>query len=207
MSFDDFNAYKLITTSYDGTIRCFDLENQQVELLYGDEDNPNLVTTYHKQLDASTFLFSMGSTGKVGVVDRRVSNLKTTKEFKLFAKSSPKTVDIHPVKREMFLCPNNKAECFTYDMRSDKTKEGVKQPLLSFEGHTKALSSAFFSGETGKSIATVAYDDKIRLFCSTAKETEVMPYKSIAHNNQTGRWLTTFKAKVKHSFIETSNQA
>merc|ERR1711974_53101 len=43
-----------------------------------------------------------------------------------------------------------------------------------------------------------AYDNKLRLYDTsedslTAKI--LKPYKSISHNNQTGRWLTTFKAE------------
>jgi hypothetical protein len=65
-----------------------------------------------------------------------------------------------------------------------------------FPGHTRAISSAFYSPVSGKSVVTVAYDNQLRLFKSwSAKEKEVLPYKSVAHNNMTGRWLTTFKAE------------
>ena len=197
MSFDTCDANKLITTSYDGTIRSFDLAAQKVSLVFGLEDDENLCTTYHRQLDANTFLFSMGSWGSIGIVDLRESNKKTSREMQLFNRVSPKTVDIHPIKRDIFLCPNNKGHCATFDMRTGHSKkDGLMPTLLSLEGHTRAISSALFSGNTGKSIATVAYDDKIRFYCSTANEKEVTPYKSVAHNNQTGRWLTTFTAEV-----------
>jgi len=44
----------------------------------------------------------------------------------------------------------------------------------------------------------VAYDNKIRLYDTSddnLKSEMLKPYKSITHNNQTGRWLTTLKAE------------
>ncbi len=68
--------------------------------------------------------------------------------------------------------------------------------LSLYAGHTKSLSSGQFSPVTGKSIVTVAYDNKLRLYKSWSKSaTEILPYKSIDHDNMTGRWLTTFKAE------------
>ena len=65
-------------------------------------------------------------------------------------------------------------------------------PVSSLIGHTKAISSAFFSPQTGHKAVTVAYDNKIRIFdTENLNQKEMKPYKSINHNNQTGRWLTS----------------
>ena len=183
----------MISTSYDGTVRCFDLDAQKVLLIYGDEED-DAYTTYHAQLDAHTFLVTLGSSGNIGVVDIRESNMSMSRMLPVFPRISPKTVDIHPLKRDLFLAPNNKAECAIFDIRSTK-KSGLMNPILKLCGHTKSISSAFFSPVSGKSICTVSYDDRVRLFCSYSNEKEFHPYKSIVHNNQTGRWLTTFKAE------------
>merc|ERR1712062_227746 len=61
-----------------------------------------------------------------------------------------------------------------------------------------AISSAFFSPKTGSRVVTVAYDNKLRLYDTSEDKLTakiLKPYKSISHNNQTGRWLTTFKAE------------
>ena len=66
-------------------------------------------------------------------------------------------------------------------------------------GHTKAISSAFFSSQTGNKAVTVAYDNKIRIFdTENLNQNTMKPYKSITHNNQTGRWLTS-KYRKKNS--------
>ena len=71
--------------------------------------------------------------------------------------------------------------------------------LLSI-GHTKAISSAFFSSQTGNKAVTVAYDNKIRIFdTENLNQNTMKPYKSITHNNQTGRWLTS-KYRKKNSW-------
>lgn len=45
-------------------------------------------------------------------------------------------------------------------------------------------------------MVTVSYDNKIRLFDTSDLKAQILkPYKNVAHNNQTGRWLTTFKAE------------
>ena len=190
MTFNSFNSQQLWTASYDGTVRSFDLDKQQVSLLYGNPDNEDAYVTYISQLDAYTFLVSMGTSGQVGLVDQRVSNVKPSKIMQVFERSSPKTVSVHPTNKNWFVCPNNKAECKLFDIRN-ATAKTVMKSVVSYAGHTKALSSALISPVTGNSLVTVSYDNKVRVF-----ETDTGKLKSsIAHNNQTGRWLTTFKAE------------
>ena len=195
LTFDTYNHNNLVSTSYDGSVRLFDIEKQKVDLLYGTED----YTTYHRQLDAHCYLVALGACGRVGLVDRREQEkMKCSKSFQVFAKSA-KTVDIHPLKRDLFLSHSNSngGTCALFDMRAGGgSPESAMKPVLELGGHTKAVSSAAFSPVTGKSIVTVAYDNKLRLFKSfSAAEKSIMPYKSVAHNTQTGRWLTTFKAE------------
>ena len=71
---------KLISTSYDGTMRGFDIENQISVLYYGLKDEDDGYLTSHCQKDPSTFLVAgrfgrnKYSNGIVGVVDTRTSN-------------------------------------------------------------------------------------------------------------------------------------
>ena len=86
LSFNQYFDTKLISTSYDGTIRSFDLENQVSELLYGAEDDENSYLTYHSQRDPSTFYVSgkyldKHVTAGVGIVDMRLSNKKLAHAF------------------------------------------------------------------------------------------------------------------------------
>jgi hypothetical protein len=63
-------------------------------------------------------MVTFGSSGGVGLVDTRESNLVTSRQWKLFSKGSPKTVSVHPVDKHLMLVPNNKAECSIFDIRS-----------------------------------------------------------------------------------------
>lgn len=158
----------------------------------------------------------MGSnSGKVGLVDTRESNTKCVEMFRVFSDSSAKTVDVHPLRRELFLCPSNRGECAIFDLRAanESGGGGLLKPALEFQGHARSrISCAFFSPETGKNICTVADDNQVvtdqgllqrietlhlfflqlRLYGS---ESGGFPYKSVAHNNETGRSLTAFKAE------------
>ena len=147
--------------------------------------------SYHSQIDQHCFLITLGKSGIVGLVDTRVSNNSTTSSYKVFEKASPKTVSVHPVQTEYFLSPNNKGTCGIFDRRMNKSTK-VMTPVSSLIGHTKAISSAFFSSQTGHKVVTVAYDNKIRIFdTENMNKKETKPYLSINHNNQTGRWLTS----------------
>ena len=196
LTFDAYNHSHLVSTSYDGSVRLFDIEQQKFDLLYGTEDG---YTTFHRQLDAHCYLVTMGSSGVVGLVDTREQDkMRCSKSFQAFAKGA-KTVDIHPLKRDLFMSHSNSngGTCAIFDMRTGggSSKSPLK-PILELGGHTKAVSSATFSPVTGKSVVTVAYDNKLRLFKSfSPAEKSIRPYKTVAHNTQTGRWLTTFKAE------------
>ena len=114
-------------------------------------------------MDASTFLITMGTTGRVGVMDTRVPDTsKPSKVMQVFERTSPKTVSAHPQKRDLFVCPNNKGECKLFDMRAAKAKK-VMDEVQSYKGHTKALSSAMISPVTGASMVTVSYDNKVMI--------------------------------------------
>ena len=73
MNFNLFKTNELLTTSHDGSVRCFDLDSQVVQLLYGraaDQYAGYKPTLYHAQRDSSTILVAMHQ-GRVGVLDTR----------------------------------------------------------------------------------------------------------------------------------------
>eukprot|EP01135_Chromosphaera_perkinsii_P006759 Nk52_evm7s578 gene=Nk52_evmTU7s578 len=259
LTFNSFDTNKLISTSYDGTVRSLDLSSAAsssssgnskcCELIYGEPDeSDNVYTSYHAQVDRSTFLVSMGAGGLVGLIDIRESNLKCAKRFRLFDKPAAKTISVHPRDSNLFLVANNKGAAGVFDLRTapcspaakraptvrsahvhlrrsarvkeeqrevddnedeDKDEKAswstttVMEPVVELKGHTKAISSAFFSPATGKYINTVSYDNKIRIYDyaksspdeNKSERRSIYPTQAITHNNQTGRWLTTFKAE------------
>merc|ERR1711997_1150674 len=197
MTYDTFDSSKLISTSYDGTCRIFDINEKKSSVIYGIPEDDASYTTYHAQVDRDCFLVTLGKSGIVGLIDRRVSHLKPASNFKVYEKCSPKVVSVNPTKTNLFLTPSNKGNCGIYDMRKGG-KSSLMAPLTELIGHSKAISSAFFSPKTGSKVVTVAYDNKLRLYDTSDENLTakiLKPCKSISHNNQTGRWLTTFKAE------------
>ena len=196
LTFDIYNSSKLISTSYDGSVRIFDINAQSSSVLFAYPEDSSNYCTYHCQLTNSTYLVSVGKAG-ICLIDSRQPHDKTAANFNVYEKASPKMVSAHPLKQDYFLAPSSKGDCAIFDRRNPSSGSKLMKPVVNLIGHTKALSSAKFSPLTGSQVVTVAYDNKIRLFDTGSDWTkkELKPIKSINHNNQTGRWLTTFKAE------------
>ncbi len=193
LTFGRHDKNKLFSTSYDGTVRCLDLATGKVALVFGDEAD-EVFTAYHHQLDEGVFVVALGSSGRVGIVDCRESNASFARLLQAYQRpASVKTVDVHPVRRDILLCSNSKGGCHTFDLR--RGGKSQMTPLTELTGHTKAISSAFFCPVGGNVVNTVCYDNKIRLYDINQTGAEIRPSWSVAHNNQTGRWLTTFKTE------------
>ena len=176
------------------TVRIFDIQSQVSSVLFGLDEDDSSYTTYHSQVDQNCYLVTLGRTGEVGLVDTRVSFKSTVESYKIYEKASPKMVSVHPLQNQYFVSPSSKGDCGIYDTRMAKKK--MLTPVSSLMGHTKAISSALFSPQSGNKVVTVSYDNRIRLFdTSNLEEKTKEPIRSINHNNQTGRWLTTFKAE------------
>ena len=107
--------------------------------------------------------------------------------------SSVRTVAVHPTKPELFVCAARYGTCMLFDMRGKNDSKNLIQPLTKLMGHTKSISSAFFSPLTGEKLATVCYDNKIRIYDLKEQKAEKNPSVAFYHNNNTGRWLSTFK--------------
>ena len=105
---------------------------------------------------------------------------------------STKTISVHPIKKELVVA-TSKQTCMLFDIRSVKEVNSRVMPIQEYIGHTRAISSAFLSPLTGEKLATVAYDNKIRFYEVGGPNKTESPSKSIHHNNQTGRWLSTFQ--------------
>ena len=105
---------------------------------------------------------------------------------------STKTISVHPIKKELVVA-TSKQTCMLFDIRSVKEVNSRVMPIQEYIGHTRAISSAFLSPLTGEKLATVAYDNKIRFYEVGGSNKTESPSQSIHHNNQTGRWLSTFQ--------------
>ncbi|XP_016128758.1 WD repeat-containing protein 76 isoform X3 [Sinocyclocheilus grahami] len=79
-----------------------------------------------------------------------------------------------------------------YDLRHLKRRNNLAVGELN--GHSRSVSSAFFSPLTGNRVLTTCMDNTIRVFDTSLMEGRSPVLKSITHNMQTGRWLSKLSA-------------
>ena len=91
-----------------------------------------------------------------------------------------------------------------------------KRPaLIGQHAYSKSISSAYWN--RNGSVVTTSYDDTVKIYrfpgaglwgpgvqipageCGGMEDGEVQPGSVIRHNNQTGRWVTIFKAQWQQS--------
>ncbi|GFS65168.1 WD repeat-containing protein 76 [Trichonephila inaurata madagascariensis] len=175
----------LYTSSYDGTMRCGDLENEKFIEIYNVSDESSC--TYFDFLSSTTFLVSHRD-GTVSVVDNR-SDHKTWMKRHTCHEYSVKTISVHPADKNYFISAETKGSLALWDLRKLQ-----KKPVTQVRHHQRVVYSAFFSPVTGNSVLTTSADDSICLFDTSKLGNAMLLQKSLKHNNWTGRWLSTFKA-------------
>nr|XP_031361582.1 WD repeat-containing protein 76 [Lonchura striata domestica] len=198
MHFSPCNPAHLLSLGND-TLRCGDVTRAIFdEIFRGEED---LSCFDFLEENACTAIVSQWA-GPVAVVDRRTPGVSSELTVDIgFTRT--RTVHVHPVKKQYFLAAGSVDVC-AFDVRYLRnTKEN--NPLSSLTGHTKSVASAYFSPVTGNRVVTVCADDRLRVYDTTSLSPTVTLLSSIRHNNNTGRWLTRFRAiwdpKQEHCFL------
>ncbi|ROJ33191.1 WD repeat-containing protein 76 [Anabarilius grahami] len=158
----------LITVSYDGSARSMDLEKAVFEEVY--RSTSVLRSFDFLSNDCSTLLFGDGN-GDVVVVDRRTPG--EYESLHAMAANPLRSVHVHPVQQHYFVVAES-SFVNIYDLRH--LKRGNNQAVCELNGHSRSVSSAFFSPLTGNRVLTTCMDNTIR------------------HNMHTGRWLSKLSA-------------
>ncbi|XP_054262099.1 WD repeat-containing protein 76-like [Macrosteles quadrilineatus] len=181
------NPSELFTTSFDGTVRCANINRSTIDLVYQTDEKSSMChLTWHTQLDSNNLLVAHG-TGDVGVVDLRT---KSVERWYHCHPRSVRTIHIHPTKPQYFLTGSGTGEAKVWDLRASKKHND--EPVSTLCQGGKALTSVFFSPDGNKAVAT-CNDDRIRIY-DTSDLTTAKELHSILHDNHTGRWLSVFKA-------------
>jgi WD40 repeat protein len=199
----------LLSTSYDGTVRLFDLEKQcarQVfatyddssefkdKLGYGLDTGYNFWTQYmcldHRANDGLAFFLST-STGFVYHVDLRANQLTFTKQL---SEKKINTVSLHPNGHSL-LTAGLDGDVSLWDIRRLATKQ--KPARIAAFSSGRSVNSAFFS-PSGAHVVSTTMANKLDIFhnlhLAATDDDTIQPAHRIAHDNKTGRWLTTFMA-------------
>ncbi|XP_009468473.1 PREDICTED: WD repeat-containing protein 76 [Nipponia nippon] len=186
MHFSPFNPAHLLSLSND-TLRCGDVTRAVFDEVCRSEEN--LSSFDFLEDNASTAIVGRWD-GNVAVVDRRTPG--TSSELSAdIGFTRTRTVHVHPVNKQYFIAAGSVDVCI-YDVRYLKPKGN--QPVSNLKGHTRSVASAYFSPGTGNRVVTVCADDKLRVYDTTSLSSTVAVLSTIRHNNNTGRWLTRFRA-------------
>lgn len=178
---------KIYSGSYDDTLRCADIERGIFDEVFRVSDNVG-VMWFDWMLDNSMIVSH--ANGDVSFVDVRAQQKQTG----LYSVHDRKvrTINAHPTKSWCFLTGSTDAKAKLWDARMMGRKKST--PIATLQHH-RSCSAAFFSPVEGNSIVTTSFDDTLRIFdCSQLTEAEVRQQVVLKHNNNTGRWLTPFKA-------------
>ncbi|KAF2963708.1 hypothetical protein GQX73_g9861 [Xylaria multiplex] len=176
-----FDQNSVITSSYDGSIRCLDLATQvSTQLWAPEEDDDELgISCIDISPEAKDTIVFSTLTGSLG----RGFSLNPTLPHLLATASLDRTLKI-------------------WDLRMIKGEGDLAHPSLLGQ-HQSRLSVSHASWCKSGHIATSSYDDTVKIYdVSSAAEwepghnitdKEMQPNIKVPHNNQTGRWVTILK--------------
>ena len=197
--FSPTDPTKLYTSSYDTTIRVLDLPTGvATEVYFPDEaDNDALISSVQIQGNGNVLLFS-NFHGDVGRLDLResVKDRKVTL-YNLHEKKIG-GLSVFPGQEEIIATSSLDRTTKIWDLR----KISQQLPVLcgTYEA-SKSISSSEFNRQ-GDLVAT-SYDDTLSVFNDVVKsgipvgkdQGTLVPSERILHNNQTGRYVSVFKAR------------
>uniref|UniRef100_A0A8B9BQ63 WD repeat-containing protein 76 n=1 Tax=Anser brachyrhynchus TaxID=132585 RepID=A0A8B9BQ63_9AVES len=186
MHFSPSNPAHLLSLSHD-VLRCGDVTKAIFDEICRSEGS--LSSFDFLEDNASTAIVGYWD-GSVAVVDRRTPGTSLELSANIGFKIT-RTVHVHPVNKQYFVAAGS-VDVRIYDVRYLKS-DGNK-PVSSLNGHTKSVASAYFSPVTGNRVVTVCADDKLRVYDTSSLSSTVAVLSTVRHNNNTGRWLTRFRA-------------
>ncbi|XP_041320941.1 WD repeat-containing protein 76 isoform X2 [Pyrgilauda ruficollis] len=198
MHFSPCNPAHLLSLSND-TLRCGDVTKAVFDEICRSEEDLSCFDFLEE--NACTAVVSRWA-GPVAVVDRRTPGVSSELSVDIGFRKT-RTVHVHPVKKQYFLAAGSVDVCI-FDVRYLRNAKENK-PLSTLTGHTRSVASAYFSPVTGSRVVTVCADDHLRVYDTTSVSSTVTLLSSISHNNNTGRWLSRFRAiwdpKQEHCFL------
>lgn len=171
---------KIYTSCYDGLIRLMDAEKEIFDMVYNGENS--IYALSQPKNEVNCLYFAEGS-GGLSVWDNRIG--KCSSQWDLH-ESRINTIDFSPQTTHIVATSSSDGTACTWDLRSIG---GPKHTSLRTFTHKRSVQSAYFS-PSGCSLATTSLDNTIGIYGGVNLEDKI----SVYHDNQTGRWISTFRA-------------
>ncbi|CAJ1049007.1 WD repeat-containing protein 76 isoform X1 [Xyrichtys novacula] len=187
MAFSKARPTQLLSLSYDGSLRCMDVEKAVFDDVYDIDDG--LKTFDFMSHDCSILVVGTWY-GDVAIVDRRTPGNSHESLHSVDPKSL-RCVSVHPLQKHYFAVSENKVVSI-YDSRC--LKKTKSQAVSQLHGHSLSISSAYFSPSTGNRVLTSCMDNNIRVYDTSSMTSRSPLLSSIRHDMHTGRWLTKLSA-------------
>ena len=198
LAFDANDSGKLYSTSYDNTVRCLDAGAMRfTDVFSGDEDMHLCYTAL--MLGSDKTLYAAYNHGELGVVDLRIGDGQhdLAQTLQLHERKISH-VAVHPTATHTLATASNDGTVVVWDARKMRRASDA----LGTFSHGRAATSAFFSPITGERLLTTSYDDLVRVIelpgggakIPEEEDEQDKIMRKIRHDNQTGRWLTNFRA-------------
>eukprot|EP01018_Ginkgo_biloba_P039665 Gb_04703 [translate_table: standard] len=174
-----FCIAKVLSCSYDGFIRCMDIEKEVFDMLYSTDDGLSAICCV--PFSHQSIYFAQGY-GEMKMMDERVGGIPNS--YNLHEKRI-NSIDFNPQRAHLMSTSSTDGTACIWDLRN-MGKSHVKS--LATVQHQRAVHAAYFS-PSGNYLATTSYDDRVGLTSGLAVGKTSMIY----HNNQSNRWISTFR--------------
>ncbi|KAL3784990.1 hypothetical protein ACHAWO_010264 [Cyclotella atomus] len=209
---------KLLSCSYDGTVRAFDVEKQVFQEIFATYDDSEMfkdkigygldngykswvqcMELDRKHGSDGDCFFLSTSEGTVMHIDLRTKGEVTFDQA--LSEKKINTVSLHPNGFTMATAGLD-TTVKLWDVRKLKTSTKIPNPVAT-QNAGKSVNSAFFS-PSGKRIITTTMSNTLDILedAHLASGLITKPASRIRHDNHTGRWLCTFMARWHPSTSE-----
>ncbi|KAH7420491.1 hypothetical protein KP509_13G010000 [Ceratopteris richardii] len=185
-------ATKVLTCSYDGTVKRLDVEISMFDLMYS-LDNDDIFSAICTVPGSTNCAYVAEGSGTLKMLDVREKKFSSSG---LFHQRRINTIDISKQSPWLMVTASTDTDVSVWDVRKMKKS----RDRIGHVQHKKAVHSAYFS-PSGSTIATCSYDNTIALYKVLTNEQPVY----IAHPNMNNRWISTFRAiwgwNDRHVFV------
>ncbi|KAF2402356.1 WD40 repeat-like protein [Trichodelitschia bisporula] len=195
----------LYSSSYDSSIRKFDLAKGVAVEVYAPKDNSDDPISELHLTDAPHMLYFSTLNGQVGQHDTRTKPFNTTgSELWQLSEKKIGGFSLHPRHPHLLATASLDRTMRLWDLRKITGKRGERLPALLGE-HESRLSVSHASFNGAGQVATSSYDNTVKIYdfggCADwapgqeLDAARMEPTVIVQHNNQTGRWVTILRAQ------------
>ncbi|XP_078439666.1 DROUGHT SENSITIVE 1 isoform X1 [Wolffia australiana] len=180
ISLHPFSSSKVFTCSYDGFIRLMDVGETVFKMIYSTEDS--IFSLIHHPNNTKSLYFGEGQ-GDLKMWDESAGKISSSWDLH---EQRINTIDFNRYNANLMATSSTDGIASIWDLRKIHSK---KPECITTAQHARAVHSAYFS-PSGTCLATTSIDDTVGILSGPSFDN----WTTIKHFNQTGRWLSSFRA-------------